>query len=69
MSETLGTYRVSIHKVSKDFYTYTLDVWATEDTTGNPTKTVSGQAFGVGQAMLLANDAAFVALEDNGRVK
>ena len=70
MSETLGTYRVSIHKVSKDFYTYTLDVWATEDASDNPpTKTVSGSAFGIGQAMATANDMAFNILQDNDRVK
>lgn len=69
MSETIGKASYSIHKIDKDFYTYTVDVWASEDVSGNPTKTISGQALGIGQAMLLINDAVYTALEDNGRVK
>lgn len=59
--EDIVKYEVSIRKVEKRLYFYSV-------TEGEKT-VASGQAFGIGDAMMKASDSVFQYLENEGRVK
>lgn len=82
-NETIVEYSVKVVKADKNFYYYSVSVQpggskkveqqTSPDTTGlvetNPPVETRGQAMGIGQAMNIANDVVFRAIEDAGMVK
>ena len=65
MNEVIVRYEVKIEKVAKDFYRYNLTVkpgMADE-------QVFSGQAHGIGAAMLIVNDLVYRETENAGMVK